>query len=474
MKTKHPNIILIVMDAARADHLSCYGYGRPTTPNLDRIAREGTLYENAISAAVWTVPSHASLFTGLYPSAHGLDGRNLKLRPDVPTLAAFLQGLGYETAAFTANALVGKATGLARGFQECKDIRDLVQSEERAGWRQRVNGLYRRLYYGPHPHQGTWYDNGAWRLNYEVKRWLHNWQGQGTKRPFFIFANYMETHLRYEPPRAYRQQFLTPAQQKRWRQINQNAWKFMSGDIAMDAEDWQLLTALYDAELAYLDMRLGQLYDFLQLRGLLDNTIFIITADHGENLGDHNLMDHQYCVYDTLAKVPLIIRYPERFPAGGRMAELVQSVDLFPTLATMAAGALPDLFTLQGQSLLSETLPETGRDFAIIEYLAPQLHSFGREAVEVDGYFGRKLRAIRTHDHKYIWASDGRHELYNLHTDPGETQNVIELEWETAAALARCLEQWLHSFAHTSFEDDSIDETIVQHLEALGYLEIRN
>src|SRR5690606_31642553 len=145
---------------------------------------------------------------------------------------------------------------------------------------------------------GTWYDNGAWRINHDIKRQIRRWQQEREPRPFFIFANYMETHLRYEPPRAYRERFLTPAQQKRWRQINQNAWKFMSGEVAMLDEDWAILTALYDAELAYLDARLGQLVEFLRESGLLDNTILIVTADHGENLGDHQLMDHQYCVYD--------------------------------------------------------------------------------------------------------------------------------------------------------------------------------
>lgn len=470
---KRPNILLVVMDAARADHLSCYGYQRATTPHLDRIASEGALYENAISAAVWTVPSHASLFTGMYPSGHGLEGRNLKLRDDIPTLAGFLHAQGYRTAAYTANALIGSATGLARGFEICHDIRNLVQAEAESGWQQPVNALYRRLYYGPRPHQGTWYDNGAWRINRDIKQQIQRWQKDA--EPFFIFANYMETHLRYEPPRAFRHRFLTPSQQKRWQKINQNAWKFMSGDVVMTDDDWEILTALYDAELAYLDMRLGQLYTFLQERGLLDNTIIIITADHGENLGDHHLMDHQYCVYDTLARVPLIIRYPERFPAGMRLNELVQTVDLYPTLARLTTNHFPDalLRSVQGQSLLPETLAETARAFTVTEYLAPQLHSFGREGVAAGSYFTRKLRGLRTAQHKYIWASDGAHEFYDLAADPGEMRNVIEVERDAAATLACQLEQWVNEFVRVTLHEESlIDDLIVERLKALGYIEL--
>lgn len=461
-----PNVILIVMDAARADHLSCYGYQRPTTPHIDRVAAGGVLYEKAISAAVWTVPSHASLFTGQYPSGHGLRGRNLKLRSGIPTLAEFLAGQGYQTLGLTANALIGPATGLARGFHQLRDVRNLVQDNPNGadGWRRIVNALYRRVYFGPRPHRETWFDNGAWRINVDMKRWLKSRGGE--KRPFFIFANYMEPHLRYHPPRAFRERFLTPAQRKRWRRVNQNAWKFMSGDVSMSEADWDVLIALYDAELAYLDMRLGQLVDALRSHGLLDNTLLIITADHGENLGEHGLMDHQYCVYDTLIRVPLIIRYPQRFPAGVRVSELVQTVDIFPTLVQLVESET----SLSDRSLLPERLQKAPREFTVTEYLAPQLHSFRREDVAYDEYFARQLRALRTDRHKYIWASDGRHELYDLNDDPGETQNLINDDPETAAQLATRLEQWLDKFAAEAYEETAVDEEIIRRLEALGYI----
>ncbi len=466
-----PNIILLVMDAGRADHLSCYGYERATTPHLDQVAAAGTLYKNALSAAVWTVPSHASLFTGMYLSGHGLRGRNLKLRQDIPTMASFLSSHGYNTLALTANALIGHATGLARGFAGLKDIRNFFQGERLPGWQKLANALYRRLYYGRSPHKSTWYDSGAWRLNYDMKRWIQKQRDRESKRPFFIFANYMEPHLRYDPPRAFRRRFLTPAQERRWQQVNQNAWKFMSGEVQMTDEDWDILTRLYDAELAYLDSRIGELYYFLQQSDLLKNTVLIITSDHGENLGDHDLMDHQYCVYDTLARLPLIIHHPKQFPAGLLVKELVQSVDLLPTLAQIISAATdPALARVQGQSLLPANLKTASREFAVTEYLAPQLHSFRREGVEFNPKLSRQLRAIRTQQYKYIWSSDGQDELFDLEADPGEQRNVIDTERETAVTLAHELDKWLG--VHTlSFEDEAdIDELVASRLEALGYI----
>ncbi|MCA9954704.1 MAG: sulfatase [Anaerolineales bacterium] len=466
---QQPNIILLVMDAGRADHLSCYGYTRPTTPHIDQIAKEGTLYEKALSAAVWTVPSHASLFTGMYLSGHGLRGRSLKLRQNIPTLASFLSGRGYDTLALTANALIGQATGLARGFAELKDVRNVFQGERLPGWQKTGNALYRRLYYGRSPHKQSWYDSGAWRLNYDMRRWIG--QRKDGQRPFFIFANYMEPHLRYDPPRAFRRRFLTPAQEQRWQQVNQNAWKFMSGEVTMSADDWDILTRLYDAELAYLDGRIGELHQFLRQNDLLDNTILIITADHGENLGDHNLMDHQYCVYETLARVPLIVRYPEQFPAGLRSQDLVQSVDLLPTLAEIiSAQDDPTLARVQGQSLRPASLETNAREFAVTEYLAPQLHSFRREGVEFDAKLSRQLRAIRTQRHKFIWASDGEHELYDLAQDPNECWNLIETERGTAVDLANKLEDWVTQHTIAADEEAQMDEAVVSRLEALGYI----
>jgi arylsulfatase A-like enzyme len=470
MELNRPNILLIVLDAARADHLSSYGYRRNTTPNIDKIAAEGVLYEQAISPAIWTVPSHASLFTGMYLAGHGLRGRNLKLRADIPTLASFLGTDGYDTVAITANALIGSATGLSLGFGEVLDIRNVIQGDKLSRWQQLINRAYRQLYYGGKPNESAWFDSGAWRLNFELKRWLN--AHQRSDRPFFIFTNYMETHISYDPPRAFSRRFLTAAQEARWQEVNQNAWRFMSGEVTMTNDDWDILTGLYDTELAYVDMRLGQLYDYLAQSGLLDNTILIITADHGENLGDHGLMDHQYCVYDTLVHVPLIIRYPASFPAGHRETALVQTLDLFPTIAKLLGRHNePSLSNLQGQSLLPEDLVQETRPFTVTEYLAPQLHTFQRESIKVDDYFARQLRALRTDSHKFIWASDGQHELYDLTIDPREKENLITIEPARAADMEQMLQEWIRTYSAEHQIDELIDEAVVSRLEALGYIE---
>jgi arylsulfatase A-like enzyme len=246
----------------------------------------------------------------------------------------------------------------------------------------------------------------------------------------------------------------------------------MSGEVTMTNDDWDILTGLYDTELAYVDMRLGQLYDYLAQSGLLDNTILIITADHGENLGDHGLMDHQYCVYDTLVHVPLIIRYSASFPARHRETALVQTLDLFPTIAKLLGRHNePSLSNLQGQSLLPEDLVQETRPFTVTEYLAPQLHTFQRESIKVDDYFARQLRALRTDSHKFIWASDGQHELYDLTIDPREKENLITIEPARAADMEQMLQEWIRTYSAEHQIDELIDEAVVSRLEALGYIE---
>ena len=463
-----PNVVLLVMDACRADHLSCYGYERPTTPNIDRIAANGTLYENAISPAVWTVPSHASMFTGMYLSGHGLYGRNLKLRSDIPTIATYLKRNGYKTAAFTANTLIGEPTGLSRGYDELYDMRHIVADD--AKWKSKLNSLYRKLYFAD-PESKIGYDRGAWRLNREMKKWVDGQVKGGGKRPFFIFANYMETHLPYVPSKESRSKFLTPEQEARWRTVNQNPWQYISKNVTMDSEDFQILKSLYDAQLSYLDEKIGEIYDFLHEKGLLKNTLFIVTSDHGENLGDHNLMDHQYCVYDTLARVPLVVNYPAS-NQGIKISSQVQSLDILPTVIDLLnQDEDPDLKNIQGQSLVPDKIEAKPREFTVTEYLAPQLHSFRREAIQYEDNLTKKLRAIRTLEHKFIASSDGQNELYDLRNDPQESRNLIHEDAQLAAQMEARLADWLEKHAlKLAVANESVDTKIEERLEALGYI----
>jgi len=242
----------------------------------------------------------------------------------------------------------------------------------------------------------------------------------------------------------------------------------------MSEADFEILRALYDGEVSYVDARVGEIYALLRERGLLRNTFFVITSDHGENLGEHQLMDHAYCLYDTLLRVPLIVRGPTEFPAGERVLDQVQTLDLFPTILDLADIRDADLRAqVQGRPLFPASLRDR---VAVAESLEPQppVAVLRRRYPELDGSrFDRALRAVRTPRYKYIWASDGRDELYDLEADPGETRNLVSTEPETAAAMRAWLAEWVHSagaVAPGRGLELELDTVTRRRLEELGYL----
>ena len=286
-----------------------------------------------------------------------------------------------------------------------------------------VNGVYGKYFWRR-------YDYGARRINKIVKKLLHDELARsGT--PFFIFINYLEPHLIYRAPEPFFGMFLAEnITKKEALSVNQDAWGYMGEIVPMTKTDFEVLRALYDAELFYLDYRIGEVYEFLKEADLLDNTLLIITSDHGENIGEHNLMDHQYCLYDTLLKVPFIMRFPGVFEGGKRIGNIVQTTDIVPTIM--------ELLSLKDQRLLEEVQGESllknrNKRFAMSEYIAPQ------PPIEViskrypAGNFSKydeSLTSIRFNEWKLIVSSNGKDELYNIVEDPDETRNSINIQKE--------------------------------------------
>ncbi len=454
------NILLVVMDAARARNLSCYGYGRPTTPNLERFAERCVVYETAISPAGWSLPSHASIFTGLYPSRHGAHDEYKYLLPEYPTMAEVLRAWGYHTLAFCHNAYVGPTTGLDRGFEAFNPVMGGVPRPLRKITRKIETGV--ALLLGLH-------DSGAHSVNRHIAAALR--QLQANERPFFMFVHYAEPHAPYEPPRKYNRYLPRGVSAREARQVNQDRWKYLVEPDSMDEQDFEILTALYDAEITYLDARIAQVLGWLEQSGVLDRTMVIITADHGENVGEHQTMGHAYCLYDTLLHVPLIIHYPRGVTAPGRVAHQVQTLDLLPTILAMLGDTSSKLYrSLQGYDLLSSTR----HDFTVAEQAHPDLTTFYQRFPGVDvSRFDRALKMIRTERHKYIWSSDGHHELYDLQADPDEERNIITQHREIAQDLDRRLTEWRNSFEEATPSDEApeFDEEVKERLRALGYLE---
>jgi arylsulfatase A-like enzyme len=260
--------------------------------------------------------------------------------------------------------------------------------------------------------------------------------------------------------------------------VNRNHLTYLTDQTSMSEEDFVILRALYDSALASIDEEIGMFVAALRQQGLLDRTLLIITSDHGENIGEHGLMSHAYSLHDTLIRVPLIIRYPECFPAGQRVAQQVQLTDLFPTVLDVLQLDVPEVRQeLQGVSLLAPLADVPEQRLAYAEMLAPHPSMIAlnrRSGLPEDTphpAFDRALRCLRTRDTKLIWASDGNHALYDLHQDPYETVNRFTTDPERATTLLEILEAW-HPPNGVSLlaPTPTMNNDIRQRLRDLGYL----
>lgn len=461
-----PNILLIVLESTRASHLSCYGYDRPTTPYLDQLAAEGVLYEQAISPASWTLPAHSCLFTGLYTSQHGTDFDQPQLNPQIMTLAEMLQQRGYCTAAFSTNPWVNQKLGFSRGFQTFRWAKRTLE------WLSPLIPTETKI------EKVIRYALDFWRPlslrnNHLLQKWIA--EAQSHRQPFFAYTLYFDPHYPLRPRPPYAAQFLGE-RYKRWWRVNKDPDRYMAGAVQMTHEDFEILKGLYDSRLASMDAILGQFVDFLRRTGLLDNTLLFVVADHGENLGEHALMSHQYCVYETLIHVPLIIRYPPLFPAGLRISPQVQTLEIFTTIMDVVGIERQEIVNhVSGRSLVPAKLVDNPLPFAISEYLVPNLDRMQRLYPHKDlSHYKRALRAIRREGYKYIWTSDGQPELYDLTIDSGETNNLVNQKTPLAKELQAQLDKWLTSIQKLSPAQQpaaNIDDAVVtQRLRDLGYL----
>lgn len=486
---KKPNILLIVLDAARADHFSCYGYYRNTTPNIDKIASEGILYENTTSTSCWTLESIASIFTGFLPSKHKANWSTLKLKESIFTLPEYLKENGYVTFCISNNeAFFSRKNGLAKGFDYFKEVKFLFSPEE-ANSKIKIflNVAYEKIFYTRYKFDianygkgNFWktlykkillgrYHIGATETNFRFKNFVK--KIKSNNYPFFALLHYIDPHLPYRPPGRFEKLFTTQYAPQEIKKVNHDALKFLSGQIKMSERDFEILKALYDGELAYVDNKVGEIYNFLKKEKILDNTILIITSDHGENIGDHGLMDHRYCLYESVLKVPLIIRYPEVFKPQTRITSLTQNFDIFPTLEEIIgkkSGFKFDAISLFEREKKSE---ETNSVFA--EYLVPEPVKDEKIRKLMSKYF-YSIKAIRKGKYKLIWKSNGEKELYNLVDDPTENKNIFfqfpqlteNLLNELIAKTGEFNSKFVEGFKNKKYEE----EEIKNRLKNLGYL----
>ncbi|PCR90468.1 sulfatase [Natrinema ejinorense] len=481
------NVIILVLDTFRAKEFEVAA----DLPTFSSLRENGATFENAFTAAPWTLPSHASLFTGLHSSSHGANAGHKHLAEGPVTLAEVFRSNGYETVAVSNNTWISEEFGFGRGFDEFRKTWQYVQSDVDLGRIARteegiakLTALGRELVTGnplvnvTNAIYGQFvrkqYDDGAKQTN----EWIETWLTERTdSSPFFLFVNYLEPHLEYHPPKEFAERFLpSDISYEEAMDVPQDAWGYIAGTVEMSEQDLEILRCLYRAEIAYLDQQIGELKALLEEQNEWEDTLFVVTGDHGENIGDHGLMDHQYCLYDTLLHVPLLTHGGE-FTGGREIDDLVQLTDIAPTLLDAVGIEAPEFRDqMQGRSFHPDADTEP-REYAFAEYMAPQpsMDALEKRVGDLpDGVYeyDRSLRAIRSTEWKYIRGSNGSEELYNVADDPEESENLVKANPEKVAELESTLDDWLQSFDHADADGTvSMRDETKERLEDLGYLQ---
>lgn len=440
-----PNILWVVWDTVRADHMSLHGHARPTTPNLDEWAKTARVYDDCISPSSITICSHASMFTGLSTSEHGANNARIFLEDQFETIAEILARAGYRTYCYSANANVSRDLNLTQGFElvehpwSPKYIEraiEIVRKKTEGDDSSELGGKLRQLA----PNKQDVKASGELAVP-AVEDWL---KATDSRKPYFVFVNWMEAHRQLIPPRRLRERFMTPAQVEKSFKVDRSwtsTWEYTLGVREMSDEDIELTRLTYDAALLELDELFDLLLTRLRAAGALENTIVIVTSDHGEHLGEHHMLDHQFSVYDVLLRVPLIVHYPAKF-APGRESRPVMTHDLFPTLLEIIGLPAPE----KTASAISLLHPAEARD-RLAGYPTPFTEGLSlvkRRNKDFDFKpWNRGLRAFQSGEFKLIAGTDKRDELYNLKLDPGELQNLIAGQPEIAKRLHEQLEAHL-------------------------------
>lgn len=432
-----------------------------------------------MSPSPHTIPSHASMFTSLLPTEHGNSNAHKRLEDRHPTISEILKENGYRTYMYSANPHVSEGTNYHRGF-------DLTEHP----WQPKYMAAAFRIARSKRPTQigGAALDakvRDSSLTKWDIKasgelaqRGALDWLANGdSSRPYFIFLNYTEAHWPYVPPEAYRRRMLSAEQVARSYAFDPawtTMWAYTFGLHEFAPEDLAVISGTYDATLAELDDLFADLLAALQAGGYLDDTVILLTSDHGENLGDHHMLDHQFAVYDSLVHVPLVLKYPGRV-AAGRDPRPVSTIDVFPTLLELAGIAPPAGLESRAISLLA---PQQDR-IRLSEYPAPFLEAL---SVVQRAYptwqpepWLQPLRAISQGDLKYIRGSNGRSELYDRRDGSGEIHDQVAEKPSVTRRMAALLDEYVNALEAApppARPDAPPSERDAEMLRALGYLDI--
>ncbi len=421
-RVDRPSLLLVTLDTTRADHLGCYGYARATSPHLDALAGESTVFTRAIAPATWTLPSHASLFTGKCPTSHGarydttgdlvltsvipnrpgLSAYRVRgVAPTETTLAGILRQAGYRTGGVAGGPWLKAIFGLGTGFESWDD--DGIDS---------VSGRI------------------AADVNARAVPWLET-----VAEPFFLFLNYFDAHAPLTPPPGF-------------------ADAFLPAPLAPGARPSPEQTlALYDGEIRYADQHLGEVLATLRRRGLYDRTWIIVTADHGELFGEHGLQGHGTAPYQEVLHVPFVSKPPRGDGGIGQRSDRIQLTDVMPLV-------LDRLGVPRPPGIQGGVPPHLGRPLMAESYTLAALYPRGDWIAIFDG------------DWKFMWNSRGASELYDLAADPHEEHNLIAAEPDRAASLERTMHAYLSTLPRSQGTGPAraVDDRTRDALKNLGYI----
>jgi arylsulfatase A-like enzyme len=472
-----PNIIWIVWDTVRADRMSLYGHSRPTTPFVDQWAKEGLVFDNCLSVASTTVPAHASMFTNLLPSGHGADNTYCFLPGELTTLPELFQQHGYQTAIYSENPYISQEAGFTQGFDAIwhpwdPQYRDQVATAllQKLPPQMRTGRLNQKLREKGAP---PWAFTACGDFG---RRLLCSWLSQrDQKRPVFVFLNYMEAHLPIITPERFRHRTMTPPQVAQSYQLNNSpaaTWRYVFGFSDYQPTEKEIIRATYDAALMELDELFRKLMESLKDEGLADNTIIILSSDHGEHLCEHHLLDHQYSLYQELLSVPLVIHCPSRIKAG-REIKPVTNMDIFPTLLELAGIAAPDSLPAGSISLLH---PASQRK-RLAEYPTPhqppidEMRSL-KPNWDPSAFLQSRL-TLQIDPFKLILNQNGPPELYNLVNDRAETNNLATEEPQRVAEMSKQISDMRSeqiALRHHPAQEAELSKQQRSLLRSMGYL----
>jgi arylsulfatase A-like enzyme len=428
--TQYNNIVWITLDTTRADHLGCYGYFRPTSPNIDKLADKSILFENCVAPMATTLPSHVSTLTGTYPIENGvLANRDAGGKSFVPSeqlrgIAAHLQDEGYVTAAFVSATPLKRWSGIHQGFDHF--------DEPATGQKQRR----------------------AEETNRRAMDWLSN----ADAAPFFLWVHYFDPHSPYDAPGSFGDTFVTDQDLEDYlseRAISEESTTYKGATIITRES-----INGYDGEIAYTDHHIGRLLDHLKAKGLWDNTAVTLLADHGEGIGQHNRPRHGE-VWNEQLRVPLLIRVPG--VAAQRVTTPVSSIDVFPTLLGLMDE--PKLEEYLAHASGADALAGPTKERFAFSQMSQRLQQFGLE----------QTYAITTARWKYAATETGQAQLFDRAEDPFELRDVLGEHPKIASDFQKMLHQQLDHQRQRGVALGGggtalpLSESVVEELKALGY-----